>query len=233
MVHFIEELFSHARSRRPITLREDFCGTAHLASTWVRSGDGRAALGVDCDPNVLDWARRHNVDPLGRDAARLPLRADDVMAVDDVADALVSLNFSHWVYHDRAALSAYVQHAYACIEPGGLFICDAFGGPASITPCIDERPFGDFTYRWQQVSFDPITHRIRCAIHFAFRNGTEMRNAFSYDWRMWSLPEMQELLTDAGFGDIGIYFESEDGFIADFDAVDFEAWVAYLVALKD
>lgn len=233
IVGFIEELFEQVRGRDPVVLREDFCGTAHLSSTWVQSGSDRRAIGVDLDPEVLDWAETHNRLPLAEDAERLALVQDDVMAVSDKADVLLSLNFSHWVYHERDRLLAYLKHAHACLSPGGLFVCDAFGGPASITPCVDERKFSDFDYLWEQVGFDPLTHRIRCAIHFKFRNGSKLRNAFEYDWRMWSLPEVQELLVEAGFGQLGIYFESEDGFIADFEEVDYEAWVAYIVALRD
>ncbi len=233
MIGFIEELFEMVRGREPMVLREDFCGTAFLSATWVRSLPGRRAVGVDNDQDVLAWAERMNRQSLGGEAEQLRLVCDDVMAVDAPADVGVSLNFSHWVYHERKQLLAYLKHAHACIEPGGLFVCDAFGGPASMQPCLDERPFGGFKYQWEQVSYDPITGNIRCAIHFKFRNGGVMKNAFEYDWRMWTLPEIAELLTEAGFGEIGVYFESEDGFIADIEEVEYEAWVAYVVALRD
>jgi len=233
MIGFIEELFDHARDRAPRVLREDFCGTAQLAALWTLSDDHRRAIGVDHDPHVLGWARKHNVQPIGDARRRIDLIHDDVVNVRRQADALVSLNFSHFIYHARPDLLRYFRHARRCIKPGGLFICDAFGGPESIRPCIDKRRFSRFEYLWEQRSFDPLTHRIDCRIHFRFPNGTALRDAFTYDWRMWSLPELRELLTEAGFNDLAIYFESEDGFIADFDTVDFDAWVAYVVALRD
>ena len=233
MVGFIEELFEMVREREPIVLREDFCGTGFLSATWVRSASGREAIGVDNDPAVLAWGEAHHREPLGEDAELLELVCDDVMAVDRRADAVVSLNFSHWVYKERADLLAYLRHAHACIEPGGVFVCDAFGGPLSMQPCLDERPFSEFQYQWEQVSFDPITANIRCAIHFKFRNGGVMKNAFEYDWRMWTIREMTEALVEAGFGELGVYFESEDGFIDDIEEVGYEAWVAYIVALRD
>ncbi len=233
IVGFVEELFHHTRDRAPRILREDFCGTALLSSMWALSEPDRRAIGVDHDAAVLDWAQRHNVQPIGDAARRIDLVHGDVLHSRRQADALVSLNFSHFIHHDRAALLGYLRHARRCIKPGGLFICDAFGGPESIRPCLDERRFSRFDYLWEQRAFDPLTGRIDCRIHFRFRNGSVLRDAFAYDWRMWSLPELRELLAEAGFDDLGIYFESEEGFIADFDAVGFDAWVAYLVALRD
>ncbi len=236
MVGFIEDLADHVWDRPVTTLREDFCGTANLASAWVCSGTDRWAIGVDNNAEVLDWAERHNRTPLGDRAERLRLIEADVMQARARADVVAALNFSPWIYHDRTSMLAYLRHARQCLKTGGMLILDAFGGPGSMVPCEDERPFGDFDYMWQQVSFDPTTHRIVCHIHFRFRNGTMMRKAFEYDWRMWSLPELRELLAEAGFAQSDVYFESEEGFIHEVEAaeaVDFDAWVAYVVALRD
>jgi SAM-dependent methyltransferase len=233
MIGFIEELFAQVRRREPRVLREDFAGTAHLSSTWAAGDDRRRAVGIDNDPAVLAWARRHNVETLGEAGRRVELVESDVMDTRRSADVVVALNFSHFIYKRRADLRAYLRHARRCVRPGGMFICDAFGGPGSIQPCADERHFGSFTYIWEQKSFNPLTNETDCRIHFRFPNGSTRRNAFRYDWRMWSLPELRELLEEAGFDDLAIYFESEDGYIADVDAVDCDAWVAYLVALRD
>lgn len=233
IVGFIEELFETLNDRSPRLLREDFCGTANLASTWVASASDRRAVGIDLDGDVLEWAEQHNRHPLAKAQRRLRLIEDDVLDVHTPkADVLVSLNFSHFIYKTPEDLLAYLKHARRCIKPGGMMILDAFGGPGSITPDVDERPFSDFDYLWEQAAFNPLTNEIICHIHFRFRDGTKLRCAFTYHWRMWSLPELNELLARAGFGDIGIYFESEDGFIADIDAVNLDAWVAYLVVLR-
>jgi len=233
IVDFLEELFDVVRPRPPRTLREDFCGTANLAAHWVRSDAERTAVGVDVDGEVLTWGRRHNQQPLGDAAHRLTLIKSDVREVDHPADVVAALNFSSFIYKTRDALHAYLAHAYANVRPGGLMLLDAFGGPESIRPCLDERPFGDFTYQWEQRAFDPLTNRIDCRIHFRFRNGTTWRDAFIYDWRMWSLPELQELLEAVGFNQMGIYFEDEAGFVSELSAEHADAWVAYLVALRD
>ena len=232
MIGFIEDLFEHTRERAPRMLREDFCGTANLSSCWAASDPSRRSIGVDLDPKVLAWGRKHNVESMGDVARRVTLIEADVMAVAKKTDVLASLNFSHFIYKQRDELRAYLKHAWRCIKPGGLMLLDAFGGPGSIEPCTDERPFGTFTYIWEQKSFNPRTHEIDCRIHFRFPDGSTKRNAFKYDWRMWSLPELQELLEEVGFTQVGVYFESEEGFIGDVNEIELEAWVAYLVALK-
>jgi SAM-dependent methyltransferase len=233
MIGFIDELGEALMDRPPDRLREDFCGTANLAATWVAGGDQRTAVAVDIDPAVLDWAEQHNRRPLGDRADRLELACGDVMRIhSDPVDVRVSLNFSHFIYKQRNCLLDYFKAAHDALNSRGFMILDAFGGPGSISPCRDRRRFSRFDYWWEQVAFNPLTNEIDCRIHFSFPDGTRLDNAFCYDWRLWSLPELTELLEEAGFGEIAIYFESEEGYIADTDAIDLDAWVAYIVAAK-
>ena len=53
----------------PLHLREDFCGTALLASTWCR-GDivKRTAMGLDIDRDALTWGMQRNGEGLAGDA---------------------------------------------------------------------------------------------------------------------------------------------------------------------
>ena len=70
------------------------------------------------------------------------------------------------------------------------------------------------------------------------RDGTKMRNAFTYDWRLWTLPELRELLLDAGFATVDVYTEGWDDDEDDTDGIfrkrkwfdNQSAWVAYVVA---
>jgi hypothetical protein len=68
-----------------------------------------------------------------------------------------------------------------------------------------------FTYVWDQVSYNPITGAKVCHIHFEFKDGTRMNKAFTYEWRLWTLPEITELLTEAGFKNVTVYWEGDDG----------------------
>jgi hypothetical protein len=49
-----------------------------------------------------------------------------------------------------------------------------------------------------------------CHIHFKFPDGSELRPAFTYEWWLWTLPEIQELLYEAGFTNVTVYWEGTD-----------------------
>lgn len=230
-IGLIEDLAEAISLPEPVVLGEDFCGTAQLAVTWVHSGRDRRAVAVDLDDQVIDWARTHHLGPLAQAAERLSLITGDVMTVADPVDVLLSLNFSHFIYHQVDAMDAYFRHAFERIAGGGMMLIDCFGGRTD-TRQIDERAFSGFDYLWDQGPVCPRTNRIDCAIHFRLSNGRMLRHAFTYNWRLWSPIELEESLSRAGFSDVGVYFETEEGFSDDLSLVNPEAWVCYLVAVK-
>lgn len=67
-----------------------------------------------------------------------------------------------------------------------------------------------------------------------------MRRAFSYDWRMWTLPEIREIMGEAGYSNATVYWEGTEEGTEEGDgnfepAVEGEAdpaWIAYVVAEK-
>ena len=70
------------RGRRPVLLREDFCGTAQAACEWVATNRRHRAIAVDVDREVLDWSRKHHVRKLKPGARkRLELVRADVREV--------------------------------------------------------------------------------------------------------------------------------------------------------
>jgi hypothetical protein len=94
-----------------------------------------------------------------------------------------------------------------------------------------------FTYVWDQDQFDPITHACTNHIHFEFKDGTKLKKAFTYEWRFWSIVEISELLTEAGFSEVRVYWDrAEDGEDEDYrrttKAENQPGWLAYIVALK-
>ena len=86
--------------------------------------------------------------------------------------------------------------------------------------------------------FDPIHGTGRNFIHFHFPDGSRLDKAFSYDWRIWSLPELREALADAGFSSTQVYWEGTErksgegnGVFSPRERAPHElAWIAYLVA---
>jgi len=209
---FLDRLFRRLTGRTATLLREDFCGTALLACTWVGLGPRRRALGVDIDAPTLDWARQHNVAALpaaARERIRL-VRANVMDLRRPAADLLVALNFSYSVLKTRAALFAYARNARRSLLPGGLLVLDAWGGSLTQAPRRDRKRIGGCTYVWEQVAFDPISHHTDCRIHFEFPDGQRLADAFTYDWRLWTLPELREVLEEAGFQDVHVLWESTD-----------------------
>lgn len=199
--------------RAPRVLREDFCGTAFLAAHWVAMHREHRAIGVDLDGPTLAWGRRHNIEArLSADQqARIELVQGDVREVrTPPCDLLVALNFSYSFFTTRDALRGYLEHVRQDIVPGGLLFLDAWGGSETQNEQEEERRVEDFTYVWEQRRFDPVSYHSDCRIHFRFADGSELRDAFRYRWRQWTLPELTELLGEAGYEDVHVLWEGTD-----------------------
>lgn len=238
----LRRFFERRFGRPPRFLREDFCGTAALACAWVAAHRENRALGIDLDPEPLAWGRRHNVDrlrPAQADRVRL-VRGDVRRYRAAPADLLAAFNFSYFLFRERAELLAYFRHARSQLRREGLFVIDAYGGPEAQERRVERRREKGFTYLWDQSRFDPMTHATTCYIHFEFPDGSRRPRAFRYDWRLWTLPELRDLLIEAGFADTEIYWEGTDRRTGEPNGVfqpraraeDDPAWVAYLVSRR-
>lgn len=222
--------------------REDFCGTAILSCEFVKLNRANRAVGVDLDPPTLAWARKHNVNALDADQkTRIQLVNGDVLDVHKPRVQMVAaLNFSYSVFKTRALMGAYIKNAFRSLEAGGLFVLDAWGGGQAQFLMKERKKLKGFTYVWDQADFDPVTNHILCKIHFEFKDGTKLKNAFIYDWRLWTLPELRELMEDAGFADIHVLWEGTEKATGEGNGVfrrvtrggDEEAWIAYVVGHK-
>jgi SAM-dependent methyltransferase len=201
------------------------------------------AIGVDLHGPTLAWGRRYNVRHLltEQQKRRLLLIQDDVRRVRRPrAQVIVAVNFSYSVFHTRADLAAYIRGSFAALEPGGMLFLDAWGGGLVQRACTDRRREHGFDYFWEQRSFDPISHHIDCRIHFQFRDGSRLRDAFVYDWRLWTLPELRELFAEAGFADVHVLWECTDlrtgtgngAFRRREVGDDDPAWITYVVGRK-
>jgi SAM-dependent methyltransferase len=229
------------RAGRPARrLREDFSGTALLSTTWVASRPDRSAVAVDRDPAVLDWARRHHLPALDASARRRLrlVRADVRRGPRGPFDAVLALNFSYQAIHARADLRDYLRGARRALAPDGVLVLDVFGGWLTQRGLTERRRLaGRASYAWEQESFDPITHRIRCSIHFELADGRHLRHAFRYDWRLWTLPELAELCEGGGFESVQVLWDVEPRGVeprclARRRAQPRGAWLAYLVARR-
>ena len=243
-VEFLQGTFKDIRGRTAHLFREDFCGTASTCCEWVRQGRDYQAIGVDIDPAVLEWGRQNRVSRLSSaDQARVSLIEGDVLSTDTPpVDLMAAFNFSFFIFDTRDKLRAYFERAYAALKDDGVFFVDLFGGPEAQEETKEKTKYKRFTYVWHQAEFHPVTNYIRCHIDFRFKDGSKIKKAFTYEWRLWSAPEIRELLAEAGFRKSTVYWEGddeddEDGegngeFTPDEKGEADLAWIAYIVAEK-
>lgn len=237
---FFDRVYRERHGRLPRVLKEDFCGTALLAREWVLRRDSNIAIGVDLDAPTLRWGREHNLDSLEADQRkRVTLHRDNVLHVTrPKVELVVALNFSYFIFHTRDTLREYFIAARKSLGPGGLFIGDIFGGWEAQKPMKERTRYSGFTYVWDQTKFDPISNHAEFNIHFEFHNGGGIRRAFTYHWRLWSIPEITEILAEAGFDRVAIYWEEIDHstgfgnsrFRRMTTARNAEGWIAFFVA---
>jgi SAM-dependent methyltransferase len=239
-IDFVDETFKKKRNREAYLLREDFCGTTNTSCEWVRRRKKNIAYCVDIDPKVLAWGKKNKVAKLnGSQTKRIHIINDDVLTVKTrPADAVLAMNFSYWFFKDRPTMLKYFRRVHNSLVKDGIFFLDAFGGYEAYQEMEEKTEHNGFSYIWDQASYNPITGHCRCNIHFKFKDGSKMKNAFTYNWRLWSLPEVTELLSEAGFKP-SIYWEGTDEngdgdgiFKPTMKGTADAGWIAYIVAEK-
>ncbi|KAL9296863.1 hypothetical protein ACSQ67_022759 [Phaseolus vulgaris] len=116
-------------------------------------------------------------------------------------DIVCAFNYSCCCLHKRAELVLYFKHAREALSTkGGIFVMDLYGGTSSEHKLSLQRRFHNFTYVWEQAEFDIIQRKTRISLHFHLKKEQrKLRHAFSYSWRLWTLPEIRDCLEEAGF----------------------------------
>ena len=240
-VEFMRDTFRTLRGRDAYSLREDFCGTASAACAWASQGEAYVATGVDIDADVLAWGRKNRLGRLpAADQPRVKLIESDVMTVETPPQDIISaFNFSYWIFDKREKMRSYFENVRNALKDDGVFFVDVFGGSESMEETKEKTKHDGFTYIWEQAKFHPVTHFMRCFIHFKFPDGSKIKKAFRYEWRLWTAPELIDLLNEAGFSKVTVYWEGEDedgegnGVFSPEDKGDPDyAWIAYIVAEK-
>ncbi|CAI7844647.1 unnamed protein product, partial [Closterium sp. NIES-54] len=182
------------RPRPPAPARGLLRHRAYMSSAeWLRGDPRRTALGLDFDEQALSWGIRENFSSLPGSA-----RGRACMLLGDVRDPLTSARFACPDVLD---------------EPDG------------------ENEQSRREYTWEQERFDAVTRTTRISLHFrvphdwapasssayaadstARRGGRKrqqpkrvLRSAFSYSWRLWTIPEVRELMQEAGFDSVHVW----------------------------
>ena len=240
-IDFVDETFQKLRGRKAEVLREDFCGTANTSCEWVRRREINKAIAVDLNEEVLAWGQEHKVGKLTEEQTqRITLVNDNVMSVDTgKVDIALAMNFSYWTFEDRPTMIQYFKKIHDSLFDDGILFLDAFGGYEAYQEMKERTEHSKFTYVWDQASYNPITGHCICHIHFKFKDGSKINKAFTYEWRLWSLPELTEMLTEAGFK-ATVYWEGTDedtdegnGIFTVTSTGEADAgWIAYIAAEK-
>ncbi|HEX7030581.1 MAG TPA: class I SAM-dependent methyltransferase [Gammaproteobacteria bacterium] len=240
-MEFVAEVYEEIRGREARVLREDFCGSGWAACEWAKRDPDNRSIGVDLDEEVLEWGRRRHWAALAADEqARVKLVHGDVLNTDTgPADITVAMNFSYWIFKERRQLLEYFRTVLRGLAQDGILVMDAYGGyEAFRDEYIEKRKCeGGFTYVWEQEDYDPVSGDYVCHISFRFPDGSAIKHAFSYHWRLWTLPEIRELLAEAGFRNVTVWWQGEDedgegdGEFEPVERGDADpAWICYLVA---
>jgi hypothetical protein len=219
-------LLRRVHGGEPVVLREDFCGTAAICRRWVeegrRAGQRWRAVGVDMDAAVIDRARRECLSEGSAEAIRL--ECANVLDVGEHdwggCDVIFVGNFSIGYIHDRGALLRYLRASRERLSRGnagfggGIMVADLYDGSGkyaigSITRLHPGRGHETVRYTWEHRAADALTGMVTNAIHFQVEIEGEAvaryPDAFTYHWRLWSIPELREAMLEAGFATTEVY----------------------------
>uniref|UniRef100_A0A7N0TMD4 S-adenosyl-L-methionine-dependent methyltransferase superfamily protein n=1 Tax=Kalanchoe fedtschenkoi TaxID=63787 RepID=A0A7N0TMD4_KALFE len=165
-------------------------------------------------------------------------------------DIICAFNYSCCCLHKHGELVTYFRHVIEALsKKGGIFVMDLYGGTSSECGLKLQRKFSNFTYVWEQEEFDIVHRKTRISLHFHLKKQQKkIRHAFSYSWRLWSLPEVKDCMEEAGFQSVHFWMRqmpdtemsrTTEGFgvgrdlkyeeVSKFEQQD--AWNAYIVGV--
>lgn len=243
-VDYLLEMAIQVMGRVPLILREDFCGTHLFAREFVKRDPRFLAMGLDLDPTSLAYGKNEAKKDLTREErGRLRVFKKNVMTVTSPkVDWTVACNFSFYIFHERDELLKYFTAVRKSLKKGGIFLLEMCGGPGFIEKVTDRRVFRlspkqKVTYFWQQIDFNPVQRRGHYAISFKVNDVMKHKHAFTYDWRIWTIPEVRDILKDAGFSKSVVFVEqpskdsSEVYEISETGDND-HTWISYVVGIR-
>ena len=239
-VEFIQNTFKELKGRDPKVFREDFCGTFALSTEWIKLNSKHEAIGIDLDPEPMAYGRQNYLSKLKPEQQkRMKLIEGNVLGENlPKSDIVAAMNFSYFCFKQREVMKSYFSNVYASLNKDGMFLVDLFGGSQCYEAIEDTIKHDGFSYYWDQTNFDPVTNNAVFHIHFRV-GGKKIEQVFTYDWRLWSIPELRDIMSEVGFKKIHVYWEgtakdgSGDG---NFTRVDHgescQSWIAYVVGEK-
>ena len=239
-VLFLRQTYKELKGKDARVFGEDFCGTFALSTEWVKLSPKFEAIGVDLDPEPMEYGKHHYLTRLKPEQARR-LRLLEGNVLDGSlpkADIIGAMNFSYFCFKNRELMKLYFANAYKRLNKDGIFLVDIFGGSQCAEPIEDCVKHDTFSYYWEQVNFDPVSNEALFYIHFKVK-GKKIEKVFTYDWRLWSISEIREIMKEVGFEKTHVYWEgtAKDGsgngvFTRTESGESCQSWIAYIVGEK-
>ena len=241
-MEMVEEFYRKVRSgKRPLRLREDFCGTFANSRAWVKMGPNYRAWCFDLDPAPLKWGLKRSEKMLTLDerARIFPAKKNVLTGKSPQVDLILGLNFSYFIFRQRKVLLDYFKRCLRRLDRSGVLVLDCFGGSDALKTKNYRNKRSKWWYHWDHRFYNPINHHCKYQIHFEEFDGPFRRAVFKYEWRHWMLPELRDLLEEAGFKKTVVMWEGDDGkgrgdgkFRPKEVGDACVSWVAYICALK-
>lgn len=239
-IDFVDTTYQEIKGKKAQILREDFCGTMNSSCEWIKRRDDNIAHCVDLDEEVLQWGKDNNLSKLtDKQIKNINIYNENVINVDvKPVDIVLAMNFSYWILKERKVLIDYFNNIRTKgLKKDGLLFLDFYGGYEAFEELEEKTKHKElgFTYIWDQNKYNPITGECTNHIHFHFKDGSKMREAFTYTWRLWTMPEMLDILHEAKFKPT-VYWEGADeegegnGIFEPTTEGEADAgWIAYIV----
>ncbi len=238
-IDFILKEYSQEYGRSPTRLREDFCGTGMLLAEWVRRGEKNMGTGIDLSSEPIESGRARHWAALSSDQQKRMkyVEADVLSSSKYKAEVICAFNYSFYIFKQRSMLLKYFKAVRSSLAKDGLFFLDCFGGTEAMMEGEESRDLDTHKYYWDCEKFNPITHDCFYSIHFKPKGQKKQKRVFTYEWRFWTLPELKDLLEEAGFSKVFRYWEGDDNegggdgeFARTNVAENCLSWISYIVA---
>ncbi|MBP9674498.1 MAG: class I SAM-dependent methyltransferase [Bacteriovoracaceae bacterium] len=240
-IDFVNREFQKMYKKKPLVFREDFAGTGFTACQWVKQGARHKAYAIDLDPAPIIYGKkRHYAKLTDQEKKRVSYVQANVLKAEKFrSDVVVAFNFSYMIFQQREQMLKYFTAVRKSLNPKGFFFLDILGGPESQIVIEDRRDYSSFVYYWDCIKFNPINNEGHYAIHFRTKKpNKKYYNVFTYCWRLWTIPELRDLLQEAGFSKTFVWWEGEtrkgDGngvYTLSEKEDNCDAWIAYLGAV--
>ncbi len=217
-VSIISDFYRDFNDKDPRIIREDFCGTFSFCCEFVKRHPKNKAIGLDLCEETIEYGRKRHLSLLTKEQqSRVNILPQNVQSKTAKTDAIVACNFSYFIFKTRKEMLKYFSCALNSLKDDGIFVLDFFGGPEAEVVDKEKRvvrhpDLKPFKYIWDLEKFNPITREGMFHIHFKYtKGGPKIEKAFTYDWRMWSIREIKDMLEEVGFSSSHVYWESDDG----------------------